>query len=270
MTPDHPPLERWTLPNGTVVALGNRAYEGMPVLSVRGKLPDIPDSELREFDLRKNPHFPIKIKNQRNTGSCNGHAAATSLEIARFYAGLAHTDLSPFYIYSILCRGVDRGSIIADALALLKDQGTCPDTLVPHGTINPNRLSDEAKAQAKRFKVEIGFKVESHRDLVVATHLRIPSNFSVPVNSNFDSLDSDGVPQNRAGIHNHAVCGGVGLKKTQKHGWVVLTANSWGDTQWGDRGYFWAAEKTVSGSYSDAYAVSAVEYDPQDQPPIMA
>ena len=202
--------------------------------------------------------------------NCNGHAAATSLEIANYLAGALYTPLSPFFIYAILCRGYDQGSNIADALKLLQTTGTCPEPLVPAGTINPNRLSAEAKAAASRFRIEIGYEINSHRDLVIATHLRMPSNFSVPVNSNFDSLDSDGVPQNRPGVHNHAVTGGLGLKKTQKHGWVVLARNSWG-TQWGLRGDFYAAERTVQGSYPDAYTIAAIEYDPSDLlPPLLA
>ena len=268
MTQDFPPLELWTLPDGRVTALGNHVP---PVRTVRimRSLPDIPDSELREFDLRQNPHFPVKIKNQGSYGACNGHAAATSLEIARFFAGMPHVPLSSWLIYADLCRGYDRGSIIADALKHLKATGTCEESLVPHGTINPSRIGTQAREDAKRFRIEIGYEINSHRDMVIATHLRIPCNYSVPVNSSFDKLDSDGVPGNRAGIHNHAVCGGLGIKKSAKHGWIVLTANSWGQS-WGDKGFFWAAEKTVAGSYPDAYAVSAVEYDPQDQPPVIA
>lgn len=260
-------LELWNLPGGTV-GLGCIVPETRTVRLVT-KLPDIPDSELKQFDMRANPYYPIKIKNQGNRGACNGHAAATSDELARFLAGLQYVPLSAWMIYADLCRGVDRGSIIADALVHLRDKGTCEEPLVPYSTIAPGKISAEARENAKRYRVEIGFEINSHRDLVVATHLRMPSNFSVPVNSNFNTLDSDGVPGNRAGIHNHAVAGGFGLKYSQKHGWLVLTANSWG-TSWGDRGYFWAAEKTVQGSYPDAYAVSAVEYDPEDPLPVAA
>lgn len=262
------PLERWTLPNGLVTHLGNHVPEVRTVRIMRS-LPDIPDSELREFDLRTNPHFPIRIKNQGNYGACNGHAAATSLEIAQWLSGAGYVPMSPWFVYAILCNGYDRGSIIADALKLLRDKGTCPESLVPHGTINPNRLSAEAKAQAARYRIEIGYEINSHRDMVIATHLRLPCNYSVPVNGNFNTLDSDGVPGNRSGIHNHAVCGGLGLKKTAKYGWVVLTANSWGQT-WGQNGFFWAAEKTVAGSYPDAYCVTAIESDPNEPLPVIA
>lgn len=265
---DFPPIPEWGLPNGQTVKLGNHVPE-VRTVRVMASLPDIPDSELREFDLRSNAHFNVKIKNQGSYGACNGHAAATSLEICRFLAGEPHVPLSPWLIYADLCRGIDRGSVIADALKLLKNTGACEESLVPHGTINPNRIGTQAREDAKRFRIEIGFEINSHRDLVIATHLRIPSNYSVPVNGNFNTLDADGVPGNRAGIHNHAVCGGLGLKKTQKYGWVVLTQNSWG-TQWGDRGFYWCAEKTVAGSYPDAYGVFAIESDPKEDIPVIA
>lgn len=260
-------LVDWDIPGG-VTRLGCIAPE-VRTYRVMAKLPDIPDSELREFDLRQNPYFPVKVKNQGNKGACNGHAAASSGEIARFLAGLGYVPLSAWLIYADLCRGIDRGSVIADALQHLEQKGTCEESLVPYGTIQPGQISATARENAKRFRIEIGFEINSHRDLVIATHLRMPSNFSVPVNSNFNTLDADGVPGNRSGAHNHAVCGGLGLRKSAKYGWTVLTQNSWGQ-QWGDKGYFFAAEKTVQGSYPDAYAVSAVIYDPEDDAVITA
>jgi len=264
---DFPPVPDWQLPDGTVTKLGNHTPP-VRVFRVMGKLPDIPDSELKEFDLRTNPHFKVKVKNQGSFGACNGFAAATSLEIARFLAGGLHVNLSPWLIYADLCNGFDRGSIIADALKHLKVKGTCPEDMVPHGTINPRRVSADARAESHRFKIELGYEINSHRDLVVATHLRYAINFSVPVNGSFNALDSEGVPGNRAGIHNHAVTCGLGLKRSSKYGWLALSQNSWGEA-WGQKGYFWSAEKTVSGSYSDAYCVSAIISDPMDpMPPI--
>jgi hypothetical protein len=261
-------VPNWSLPDGTITKLGNHVPH-VRTVRVMLKLPDIPDSELREFDLTTNPDWPVKVKNQGSFGACNGHAAATSLEIARYIAGMTHVPLSSWLIYADLCQGWDRGSIIADALKHLSNVGTCPEPLVPHGTIQPRRVSQEARAEVLRFRVEIGYEVNTHRDLVIATHLRIPTNFSVPVNGSFNQLDADGVPGNRPGPHNHAVCGGVGLKRSTKHGWLVMTQNSWGE-QWGQRGFFWAAERTTQGSYPDAYGVWAVTSDPQDPFPVVA
>jgi hypothetical protein len=66
----------------------------------------LPESDWQEFELVA-PE--IKIKDQDQRGACNGHAAATSLEIARWIAGYEHVDLSAWLIYADLCGGVDRG-----------------------------------------------------------------------------------------------------------------------------------------------------------------
>jgi len=258
-------VPNWSLPDGTTTKLGNHVPPGR-VMRVGLKLPDIPDSELREFDLTTNPDWRVKVKNQGSFGACNGHAAATSLEIARYINGLDYVPLSSWLVYADLCQGWDRGSIIADALKHLSNIGTCEESLVPHGTIQPRRVSAEARADAGRFRIEIGYDIETHRDLVIATHLRKPQNFSVPVNSNFNTLDAEGVPGNRPGAHNHAVCGGLGLKRSTKHGWLVKTQNSWGE-QWGQGGFFWAAERTTQGSYPDAYGVWAAQSDPKNPEP---
>lgn len=262
-------LEPWILPNGARTRLGNFAPPPDMILPVRGSLPDIPESEWRGFDFRSDSKYPVKIKNQGSYGACNGHAAASSLEDARYIAGLEHTDLSAWMIYADLCGGWDRGSVIAEALKLLQDRGTCEDTLVNHGIINPSRLSSEAQANRKRYRIEIGYRLTSFRELCIAAMLRLPFNFSVPVNSNYNSLDKNGCPQNRSGWHNHAVQGGCGLKRLPTGEWAILKRNSWGDA-WGLKGFCWIKESNIQGNGFDAYAVQAVEVDPENQPPIIA
>lgn len=258
-------VPNWSLPDGTTTKLGNHVPHER-VVRVSLKLPDIPDSELREFDLTANPDWPVKIKNQGSFGACNGHAAATSLEIARYIAGLDHVPLSPWLIYADLCQGWDRGSNIGEALKHLSNVGTCPEHLVPHGTIQPRRVSAEARAEVLRFRIEIGFELNSFRDLIVASFLRIPFNFSVPVNANFNQLDAEGVPGNRPGAHNHAMCGGFGLKRSTKHGLLFPALNSWGEL-WGIRGKCNISERNLEGTFSDNYGVSAVISDPKNPEP---
>jgi hypothetical protein len=259
-------LEQWRLPDGSETFLGNHAPEPHHILPVRGNLPDIPESEWREFDLRTVPGYPVKIKDQGSYGACNGHAAASSLEIARWIAGPRHMDLSAWLVYADLCGGWDRGSVISEALTHLTTKGTCKDTLVPHGTINPNRISAEARQDAKRFRVEIGYRLTSFRDMCIACQLRMPFNFSVPVNSGFNNLDQYDRPQNRSGWHNHAATGGMSMRKLPTGDWVVGMQNSW-KTSWGKGGYCSIGEKNVQGSGFDSYTVSAVEFDPEDTQP---
>lgn len=260
-------LESWITPDGETRFLGN--HESNLNLKTLGLFPDIPESEWRAFDLRDDPKYPVKVKDQNGKGACNGHAAATSLEIGRYISGALHVPLSPWLIYADLCNGWDVGSSIAEALVYLESKGTCSEPLVPYATINPAKIPADARSDAKRFKIEIGHRLNSFRDLCIATQLRMPFNFSVPVNSNFNKLDKDGVPQNRAGTHNHAVTGGVGMKRLSDGRWAILMQNSWA-TQWGWNGYCWITERNVEGRGWDAYCVTATVVDPSNLPPVLA
>lgn len=231
-------------------------------LPAMGSIPLVPQEKWREFEHQTT----AKIKDQGSYGACNGHAAASSLEIARWISGLDHVDLSAWFVYSILCGGWDRGSSIAEALTLLKQQGTCTDVLVQHGVINPAYLTAAAKSDAERFKIEIGYALNGFDALMAATQLGKPFNFSISVNSGFDQLDSDGCPQNRVAINNHAVTGGLGAKRCKDGQWAIKCQNSWG-TRWGLNGYFWIKSKNIGGSYFDAYTVEAVADDPQNEHP---
>lgn len=259
-------LNYWPTPDNQWRALGNFPAPSGRMLATLGSLPDVPRSQWVEFDLTTAPNYPVKIKDQGQRGACNGHAAASSLEIARWIADQPYHGLSAWLVYAILCNGWDRGSSIADALELLEKTGTCEESLVPWGEINPARISATARQDAGRFRIEIGYKLESFQDLCVAAQLRQPFNFSVPVNGNFNTLDSFGRPCNHAGSHNHAVTGGMGMKKTATGEWLVKMQNSWG-TGWGQGGYCWIGEKNIQGWGFDAYSVVATVVDPLNLPP---
>ena len=267
-------LETWTLPDGRKVKLGNNKPPEQFAFRATFKWAEIPefsDAEIktfRAFDMTQRPGWPVKVRDQGEFGACNGHAAVTSLEAARWLAGYDHHNLSPWFVYAILCNGVDAGSYIAEAVDLLGKIGACRDELVQFGTINPGKLREAAYDDAKRFRVEISLgKCRNHRDMIVATALRYPFNFSVSVNSDFNVLDGEGVPGNRAGQHNHAVTGGLGLKWSDRYkGWLFKAQNSWSQ-RWGERGYFWAAPKTVAGTFADSYFIQSVKVLDAENPP---
>jgi hypothetical protein len=204
------------------------------------------------------------IANDLCVHNCNGHAAATSLELARNVAGKPHVNLSAWFVYSILCGGWDRGSNILDALALLSAQGTCPETDMAYGEINPKRITAAAKTSAARFKLEAGSSLKTWPEIMTAVQLLRPLNLSIQVGNAFNNLDSEGVPGASRGPGNHAVCVGFGAKKSAKHGWLVKMWNSWG-TVWGLNGFCWLGQAHTDGvSYFEAYDVMTAADDPTD------
>lgn len=256
----------WHTPDGQWRGLGNNPAKQGLMLATMGALPDVPESKWREYDYRDDPKFRVRMRDQKQSRSCNGHSGNSSLELGRYIAGMPHVDLSPWLVYADLCRGIDRGSYIADALALLRDYGTCEDQYVPYGTIQPRLISAEAQANRVRYKIEIGYRITTFREMCIACQLGHALNFSVPVNGNFNSLDKFDRPQNHAGEHNHAVTGGIFMKRLPTNEWVVGMQNSWGEA-WGRGGYCAIGEKNIQGWGFDAYSVVATTVDPLNRPP---
>jgi hypothetical protein len=225
----------------------------------------VPEIDYVPFELET----PAKVLNQDGIGACNGHGAGSSVEVARWIAGMPHVDLSPWYIYAILCNGYDRGSNIGEALTLLTKQGTCPFADVPYGTYDPKRIPEIAHANAKRFKIEIGAPLQTWEELCSAAQRREPFNFSVRVGRSFDKLNRDGVCGVDPGIGNHAVMGGLGMKRLASGEWAIKWQNSWGET-WGQDGFAWVVKAHwETQQYREAYSVRAVTLDTADnnQPP---
>lgn len=258
----------WPTPDGQWRALGSSPSPvGLALtLATMGPIPDIPESEWRPFDYRDDPNFKVAMKDQGQIGACNGHSGNSSLEVGFYVAGVPHVSLSPWMIYADLCQGVDRGSNISEALQLLRDRGTCEERFVPWGTIDPRRLSREAQENRVRYKIEIGYRLTTFREMCIAAQLRQAINFSVPVNGNFNSLDMYDRPQNHYGVHNHAVTGGIYMKKLPTNEWVIGMQNSWGKA-WGQNGYCSIGEKNIQGWGFDAYSVVATVVDPLNRPP---
>jgi hypothetical protein len=232
---------------------GYRVHSGPPLLL-------LPEDQWQEFEIDD----PTEVKDQNGKGACNGHAAASSLELARWIAGQPNHPLSAWFIYAILCNGIDRGSNIGQALELLTATGTCLDGSVPYATINPRRLSAAARAEATRNRVEIGSMMTTFEELMTATQLRRPFNFSIRVGGGFDDLDADGCPRVSPGACNHAIAGGYGAKRGKDGRWLIKWKNSWA-TRWGLNGYAWIhAGHVKNARWFEAYCVAAATEDEGD------
>lgn len=208
------------------------------------------------------------VKDQGSRGACNGHAAASTLELCYWIGiGTEHpTPLSPWFIYAILCNGWDRGSNIGKALELLQETGTCREELVPYSTISPGRLSADARADAQHHRITQGGVLETWDDICNAIQLRRPVNLSVRATSGWGEVDRDGIPPIASGSGNHAV--GVGWGMRFRNGdWEVKMQNSWG-VRWGVGGYCWLTRKHWElQSNREAYYVESASMVPGTEPP---
>lgn len=238
----------------------------MALMQGKGAKVNVPEALWQEFDLRDlNP--PIKVKDQNGRGACNGFAAAEVIEWKRWLTGKGkdYIPLSGWYPYAILCQGVDRGSSIAEALTLSMKTGIAPEEFVNYGIINPNQLSDEAHAAAPRFRIGAGTPLRTFREMMSATQLRRPFNFSLQAkHRGFSQLDADGAIQEVAGTGDHAITGGIGAKKGRDGRWMILFQNHWTE-RYGDEGFAWFRETNIKGQrYMEAYEGEYILDDPQD------
>lgn len=239
-----------------------------------GSIKPIPESECVEFDLREDASFlaAVPMLDQGQRGACNGHGAVSSKQAARWLAGMTPVDLSPWFVYAILCNGVDQGSNIGEALKLLSKTGTCKFGSVPWGTINPRVLTAANYAEALNYRVEIGTPAKTFADLLTLAQLRIPFNFSIRVGANFNNLDSEGCPPVSPGPGNHAIYGGFAVKRMKNGKLAIGLQNSWRKA-WGWDGYAWFHEGHIARqTWFEAYGVQAAvdtANDPSNPPKVL-
>jgi len=223
----------------------------------------IPESEWVEFE--EPWPDPVQIKDQDGVGACNGHAAALSLELARYVEGYDHVPLSAWWVYGNLARWpIDSGSSIGDALTLLEKVGCAPESDVPYKQWNRSAFTATAKSDAPRFKIEIGEAIDSDAALATMVQRRQPMNFAIPAGARLGNLDSDGVSPLALGWCNHAVTAWGGMKRSKSGQWLFKWINSWG-ADWGIKGCAWLPVKGITSHPAfEAYTIRVPTVDPND------
>ncbi len=227
----------------------------------------IPESEWVEFEEPDPPG--IEIKDQNGVGACNGHAAALSLELARYVEGYAHVPLSAWWVYGMLARWpIDSGSSIGEALSLLQQTGCAPESDVPYKQWNRGAFTAAAKGDAPRFKIARGAGVTSDAAFGSLAQRRQPMNFAIPAGPRLGNLDADGVSPLALGPCNHAVTAWGGMKKSSRGVWLFKWWNSWGKG-WGRNGTAWLPLAGITRRMAfEAYAVFAPTADPNRARPV--
>lgn len=228
----------------------------------------LPQSEWQELDLEG---FNLPILDQGATSSCVGHASCSAMEMAWVQSGRKFVDFSPYFIYGQVNGGMDRGARISDALNALKQIGTCKKSEIPNGAMFRYQFPQTAYTSAGNYKIFDAFRCPTFDEICSAISLGFPTVLGIWVGNNFPRLDSEGVaPLPAGGGGGHALLG-MGLKKSQKYGWVIKIQNSWGGTfgsAMGMKGHCYLRREHFDNQV-DSFAIQVIAdviNDPNDPP----
>jgi len=214
--------------------------------------------DLREWDGR--------IEDQKNLGSCVGHAIAGAYELMlkRNYPG-EYQELSSLYVYynariNERLTELDAGATIRAGLKSVKDYGICTEEIWPYDPTKFDvRPSVEAYEDGRRRTLE------NYRRLYTITEVEQALNNNRPVvigmnvyTSFFDLNDKDftaKLPTNRVTEYygEHAVYL-VGYDQTKKE---FLAKNSFG-SEWGLNGYFFMPYDYVKAEVFESWVFDIV------------
>jgi hypothetical protein len=200
------------------------SYESIPVFGSKFAAALDPSS-WQEIDLSW--HNP-PILDQGSTSSCTAHAACSGMEVCYLQSGRKLVEFNPYFVYGLINGGRDAGSMISDAMKALIQNGICLKEDLPSGVMYQRQFPQQAFENAKRFRLENAFRCPTFNDICSAISLGFICPLGILVGSNFPNVDSEGIaPLPRGGGGGHAILG-LGLKKSQRYGWLIKIQNSWG------------------------------------------
>lgn len=175
------------------------------------------------------------IRSQGRFSSCAGYGGAKALEKARVLRGEPWVPLSGEGLYSQTSGGRDQGSMLDDNMKAMTKVGVPPESMVPHGTYQWNRVSQEAKDACYRFRAIEGeiFQIDEEDELASWLALGFPAVVALQFGSASNRLDKDGISGAVDGPGNHCEhCDDVYVLRGE---YIFDTANSH-DITYGDDG----------------------------------
>jgi hypothetical protein len=251
-------LQSIITPDGITRALGL-----VPSKLFGAGLPEVPidqgavlnQAELVPFDSWPTP---LPILDQGRYNACTWFASCQALQFARFENGQNYIPLDCLTAYLKTTGGRNVGTNILQAAESIKISG-----IPPVGTEAPDFVQ-----QAARFRMELTAQIVTWPQILTCIVRRRAVVGSVCVGPEYMTLDAEGVMGVTRGQANHAVMFGGGLLWSDRHGWCIKHAGSWGP-RWGQAGFGWYTEEHFDRSaYGEAYVVGTVREDlATDVPP---
>jgi hypothetical protein len=248
-------LDEILLPDGTTRKLGNNEppaglCKSWPIYGDSPKTPLIRREDWKPIDLSR---FMPEIKDQNGVGACNAFATISIVEGCRAQQGLPYVRLSPGYLYGRINGGVDRGSMLEDAL----------DWMTQHGTVTAETVKEldwrarpaNAVDESKKYRVLEAYLCPTFEHIASA----LQCGFFVNVGLmwyNTDTPDSDGwLPTSGRGGGGHAL---ARSSLDYRNGvWGAGGPNSW-SRKWGKDGYCVIPESRFGRQIGGFWAVRSV------------
>lgn len=215
-----------------------------------------------KVDLRP---FLTTVENQGQLSSCVANAVAGAYEyLVKRHQDDAAYDVSRLFVYynARAKQGAvdeDGGSVIADAIQSLREEGACSETTWPYeeGAVN-RKPSKAAYDEAKKFLVEdmqlVPVKLEAWKSALAEGY---PIIFGISLYKSFDQQKKKGlVPTPSSKEASRESHGGhsmlcVGYSDPDQ---VFIVRNSWGE-DWGDKGYCYISyDYLMNSKYNDGDA----------------
>ncbi|EGV27865.1 peptidase C1A papain [Thiorhodococcus drewsii AZ1] len=251
-------------------------YGQFPIINPYGDLLGDPgDSPQLPSSVDLSSSFPAP-GNQGGQGSCVAWATAYALkgyqEKVENNWELNRLDhlFSPAFIYNqIRIGGCGDGSLISDALDLLKSTGVSTWNAMPYTESEcSTQPSSTAVQEAANFKIASWGRLQGNDSIKAELANHRPVVIGIPVYDSFMNLSGSNSVYNALTGQNH---GGHAITivgyDDNRYGGAFKVINSWG-TDWGDNGYFWLTyDLGRQGVIQQAYSAQDVD-NPNDPDPV--
>jgi len=193
--------------------LGDKDFLKVPKFK-ESRLKVIPIDEWDKYveseDFVDLERFVWTIFDQDNVGSCAAESLTQGLQLVREYNNQERVELNPWFMYHTTSGGVDRGSTLQDNLQFAMKVGVAPTIVWPRDEGWRKEPSEEAKQEAKKYRLTEFYEVENWEEFGSALLQGCPVYF---------------------GYDSHAVLATQLLSKT-----MAEFVNSW-SADWGRNGF---------------------------------
>lgn len=232
-------------------------------------LPPVTDKlrAMRTWDApeKVDPRPWLQIEDQRNMGSCQGHALSSCVEVAYNFESKEIIQLSRMFAYIMSQRqdGIrgDSGSTISGGAKCAKEVGLCLESTFPYPGSYTTNVPQAAIEEAKNYRIKNAVQMQSYDDIFEFLASGVGG---IDIGIMWTIGDVEVVENYRGGGGGGHALGLVGYteRKDSSGKNYIIMVNSWGK-QWGNNGTCEvsprAIEQMLNSSFCECIGLSDME-----------